>query len=669
MAQGASVQQATGKVRVTFSQAMGLLGPYVKDRLMEQVKSVWLIIAYLIVFQTLVLGISIADASLIALGVVLVVLGLTFFMEGLVLGLMPLGSIVGVKLPQKQSLVVMLLFALGLGYLATLAEPAIGVLQAAGSSVKAWEAPLLFLLLNKASSVLVSGVGIGVGVAVMFGMLRFKYNWSLKPFIYVLVGGLTGVTFVACMYNENFLHLAGLAWDCGAVTTGPVTVPLVLALGIGISRMLGDSDEGASGFGVVTLASLFPIITVLILGFFYVDTVPGPHSDPAVFFADKKSDHLFVDEEDKLTYLIKNTGDTVQQAYLATLTGKKREDTAKKIATIGGQLKGQVGASSGVGALMLNNLKMGIQAIGLLGIPMLLVLWLLLRERLPKADETFLGLGFAVIGMAIFSVGIELGLTKLGDQVGSKVPSAYKSISLPEQNKVLKDFDPDVVQTAISATGEQQQYFTVNEDGEYKIIPYVPQNFDTSKKEYAFIPKIGPLYGEEGGISGILVVLVFAFVLGYGATLAEPALNALGATVEEMTVGTFKKSLLMQAVALGVGVGIALGVAKIMFNIPLIWMCGPPYLVLLFITGISTEEFVNIGWDSAGVTTGPITVPLVLAMGLGIGGQVGVVEGFGILSMASVCPILSVLCVGLFVTARRNKSLRAENQSAEVTAA
>jgi hypothetical protein len=77
--------------------------------------------------------------------------------------------------------------------------------------------------------------------------------------------------------------------------------------------------------------------------------------------------------------------------------------------------------------------------------------------------------------------------------------------------------------------------------------------------------------------------------------LAEPALNALGATVEEITVGTFKKSLLMQAVAVGVGFGIAFGVSKIMFDIPLIVMCGPPYLVLLVITLFSTEEFVNIG--------------------------------------------------------------------------
>jgi hypothetical protein len=153
-------------------------------------------------------------------------------------------------------------------------------------------------------------------------------------------------------------------------------------------------------------------------------------------------------------------------------------------------------------------------------------------------------------------------------------------------------------------------------------------------------------------------VLLFAFVMGYGATLAEPALNALGLTVEELTVGTFRKSLLMQAVAVGVGIGMLFGVARIIWEIPLVWLLAPPYLLLLYLTHCASEEFVNIGWDSAGVTTGPITVPLVLAMGLGIGGQVGVVEGFGILAMASVYPILTVLAVSLWVTRRRRSALQ-----------
>ena len=148
---------------------------------------------------------------------------------------------------------------------------------------------------------------------------------------------------------------------------------------------------------------------------------------------------------------------------------------------------------------------------------------------------------------------------------------------------------------------------------------------------------------------GLFIALAFAWLLGFGATLAEPALNALGATVETLTNGSFKKSTLMYAVSLGVAFGISTGVAKIIFQIPIAYLLIPGYLIAIVLTIASSEEFVNIAWDSAGVTTGPVTVPLVLAMGLGFGKAIGAVEGFGILSMASIGPIVAVLGTGIYV--------------------
>ena len=142
---------------------------------------------------------------------------------------------------------------------------------------------------------------------------------------------------------------------------------------------------------------------------------------------------------------------------------------------------------------------------------------------------------------------------------------------------------------------------------------------------------------------------MFAWILGFGATLAEPALNALGQTVESLTNGAFKKSLLMYAVAIGVGCGIALGVLKIVYDIPIVYLIMPGYLIAIVLTLLSTEEFVNVAWDSAGVTTGPVTVPLVLAMGLGFGNALGITEGFGILAMASIGPIIAVQLTGLWI--------------------
>ena len=677
---------------ITFKESLGLIGPYVKERVIEQVKAVAVIILYLVFFQTMILGIPIAQASTIAFGLSLVVVGLTFFMEGLILGLMPLGEVIGLKLPQKSKLPVILVFAFILGMGATFAEPAISVLKAAGASVKAWEAPLLYLILNKHSDILVYSVGVGVGAAVVFGMMRFMYNWSLKPFIYTLVGGVTALS-IWGYFDPNILQLTGLAWDCGAVTTGPVTVPLVLALGIGISRVVGGGDSESGGFGVVTLASLFPILTVILLGMTFVGQVPAPMAQQD-FFSQKnreKAASIFTSEDEYKAYALQNAS---QAAVLSAFDGNLVErnnfvrevsqNPQKKLAAFGqngfekwvshhgsesdkvlvfGSLDNAVKAGKNLAgggfdaiALLKSQAMAAMQAIIPLSLFLMVTLWVVLKDRLPKKDEIFLGIAFATFGMGIFNIGIELGLNRMGGQVGSVLPSAYKKIELSQSKTKIDNFDPALIQTAIETNGEKSRFFYSKVKDDYIQVPYKDQDFNKSTKEYTFSPTKGPLFGSEGGITGIIVVLLFAFFMGYGATLAEPALNALGATVETITVGNFKKNLLMQAVALGVGAGILLGVAKIIWNIPLIFMLAPPYIALMFITFLSTEEFVNIGWDSAGVTTGPITVPLVLAMGLGIGAQSGVVEGFGILAMASVCPILSVLSVGLYVTSKRKKA-------------
>ena len=107
--------------------------------------------------------------------------------------------------------------------------------------------------------------------------------------------------------------------------------------------------------------------------------------------------------------------------------------------------------------------------------------------------------------------------------------------------------------------------------------------------------------------------------------------------------------MLMYSVAFGVACGIGLGILKMVINLPVIVLLLPFYFLAMFLTYISSEDFVNIAWDSAGVTTGPVTVPLVLAMGLGFGSAMGSIDGFGILSLASICPIIAVLLTGLWV--------------------
>jgi hypothetical protein len=686
--------QSGSKIRLGFRQSLKLILPYVWSKMLEQVKSVWLIIIYLVIFLRFFLNLPVADAAMIAVGLGLVVAGLSFFMEGLVLGLMPLGEVIGLKLPQKSSLPAILVFSLLLGLGATFAEPAVGVLKAAGSSVQAWSAPLLFTVLNRQADLLVYAVGIGVGVAVMCGMVRFMYNLSLKPFIYALAGGLAVLTLAASL-DKNLASFIGLAWDCGGVTTGPVTVPLVLALGIGVCRVLGRGGSG-DGFGVVTLASLFPVLAVLLLGFALNFNAPQPMDENSFFNRDNRAQtlSLFRDREGLIGYAFKNTdvdnqaalfdgGPAEMLAYLRHLA----EDEAARQKVFGSdpealrrwaiqqgtpeQRLAVFGSEERIGEaatqysmapvridyrdLMKRNGLAAAQAIIPLSLFLLVVLVVLLRERLPRTDEVILGLVLALVGMMVFSSGIEIGLGRLGNQVGGRLPSLFKNIELTDQYRTIADFDREAVLTALTPDGVKSRFFYRHYHGGFEAIPFIESGYDQVTGAYTYTPTKGPIFQDR--LIGIVVLLVFAFFMGYGATLAEPALNALGRTVEELTVGTFKKSYLMQAVAIGVGAGIALGMAKIVWGLPLAWMLAPSYLLLLVLTRLSSEEFVNIAWDSAGVTTGPVTVPLVLAMGLGIGGQVGVIEGFGILAMASVCPIMVVLLVGFSVRRERIEAI------------
>jgi hypothetical protein len=95
------------------------------------------------------------------------------------------------------------------------------------------------------------------------------------------------------------------------------------------------------------------------------------------------------------------------------------------------------------------------------------------------------------------------------------------------------------------------------------------------------------------------------------------------------------------------------GFGRILFGWPLTPMLCGGYALALALTAFSTEDITAIAWDSAGVTTGPITVPLVIAAGLGIGKAAGASEAFGVVTMASLCPIVAVLLSGLWVAARR----------------
>ncbi|MFH1495741.1 MAG: DUF1538 domain-containing protein [Pseudomonadota bacterium] len=518
------------KTKLRLRDFYRLLAPYIGVRFAEQLMAVVPLSAFLIFFEVGVLNSAVSGWESIALGMAAVILGLMLFMEGVKRGLMPFSENIGYTMPGKFSTPMVLGVAFVLGFMATLAEPAIGALRAAGSLVSRDETPYLHLLLNDRSDLLVLAVGFGVGLAVLAGMLRFIFGWRLKSLIIATLVPCLSMTLFFSM-DGRLEPIIGLAWDCGAITTGPVTVPLVLAIGIGVSAATSREDNPLSGFGIVTLASLFPPIAVMSLGL-------------ALSFGDFP---------------------VLEAASILAVEPAWYERSP------------------------FDDIIAALRAI----LPLTLFLWLVqqwwLKSPVKEGKILLYGITLAVLGMMLFNVGLDYGLTPLGGQAGGMVPAAFASFS------------------AIQGS---------------------------------------PLYPYWMGIG---VALLFALLLGFGATLAEPALNAMGVTVQNLTDGAFTKKLLIRAVAAGVGLGVALGVAKVIFSIPIVLLIIPAYLLTLALTVISSEEYVNLAWDSAGVTTGPVTVPLVLALGLGLGKAVGAQDGFGILAMASVGPILSVLLTGLWI--------------------
>ncbi len=535
-AEGNVIPYQPPPIQFNTGETLKLICPFVWVRLLDQVMWVVPLGVYLALFQILFLQQVVKDSWLITGGLFAVILGLMLFMEGLKLGLMPFGTIIGSGLPKRSPLPVVLLVTLLLGIGTTFAEPAIGALQAAGQNVSAERAPYLYAVLNFWATELVLVVGLSVGLAAVLGTLRFLYAWSLKPLIYLtLVPVLTLSLYAAA--DPELRNVIGLAWDCGAVTTGPVTVPLVLALGIGIAAAAGKGDSGLSGFGIVTLASLFPVIGVFLLSLYVSYTVT-----PAEIIETARQ--------------AAESAGAVEPAWYERSPGEE--------------------------------IVLGVRAILPLVLYLYFVLKFVMREDLENRGEIFYGISITIVGMCIFNLGLTYGLSKLGANAGGLVPAAFMQI------------------------------------------PAVPES---------------PIYVF---LVGLILALAFAWFLGFGATVAEPALNALGITTENLTNGVFKKKTLINAVSVGVAFGIAVGLARLIFDWSLVWLLVPAYLLTVVLTFLSTEEFVNIAWDSAGVTTGPITVPLVLAMGLGFGNATNAVEGFGILCMASVGPILAVLTTGLW---------------------
>ena len=469
------------------------------------------IILVVALFQGAILQQLPENLSSILFGLGIVALGLALFIRGLEIGIFPIGEGLAIDFAEKNSLFWLLLFAFTIGFATTIAEPALIAIANKASIISHGLVDAFWLRITVAFS---------VGLAIALGTLRIVLG---HPVAYYIITGYILVVIITFFAPKEII---GLAYDSGGVTTSTVTVPLVAALGIGLSSSIKGRNPAIDGFGLIAFASLTPMIFVQLYG------IAVYHFNP-----DASVNIGYIEEaikETVVSYQHFNPWDILWD-ILAVI-----KDVAPILAVI------------------------------------FFFQYMIIRKPVAQLHKVLGGIVLVILGLYAFIVGLEMGLFPIGETIAL-------------------------------------QLTTMNNN---------------------------------------LLLYLFAFLIGFSTTMAEPALLAIAIKAQEVTQGKLKQKTLRFIVALGVAIGIALGSYRLIAGDPIHYYIIVGYLFVILFTYFAPKEIVPIAYDSGGVTTSTVTVPLVAALGLGLAenieGRDPLVDGFGLIAFASLFPMLTVMGYGIY---------------------
>lgn len=237
------------------------MAPNLKEKIMESLAAVLPITGIVLALSILLVPLTTGAVMMFFMGAVLLIVGMGMFQLGAEMAMSPLGESIGAKISKSKKIITILVIAFALGTLITIAEPDLQVL--------AEQIPAI------PNSVIIWTVALGVGIFLAAAVWRIVKKVDLSNILMVLYGILLVLSFFV---PKEFLSVA---FDSGGVTTGPITVPFIMAVGVGISSIRSDKDASSDSFGLVALSSVGPILAVVVLGFFY-DTGDGAYSSSAI---------------------------------------------------------------------------------------------------------------------------------------------------------------------------------------------------------------------------------------------------------------------------------------------------------------------------------------------------------------------------------------------------
>lgn len=427
----------------------------------------------------------------------MVIIGLALFLLGTEVGLIPIGEKIGSVVASKKNLPLLLTVGVVVGFVITFAEPDISVLATQVSSVNP--------SINE--NTLISLIAIGVGLFVTLAFVRVLFKISLKILLvvfYVLL-------FALAIFSDP--SMIPVAFDSGGATTGPMAVPFILALGMGVARIQKKKDE-SDGFGFIALASIGPILSVLLLG------ILNPSS-----LAEEAQGGVAVYASGNFLHLIPEMAQEVSVALAP-----------------------------------------------LLGICFLFQIFLI-KMPAKQVLRMVVGVFYAFLGLVLFFAGANGGFMPVGFALGVGI----------------------------------------------------------------------------GTLSPVVLILI-GVLFGAVTVMAEPAVWVLVEQVETISSGHIRKSIMLSAMAIGVGLSVGLAMLRIITGLSIWYFLVPGYAIALLLLIRTPSLFSAMAFDSGGVASGPMSSTFILSFAIGASvGQGGnpAIDAFGVVAFVAMTPLITIQLLGL----------------------
>ncbi|MDR2638846.1 MAG: DUF1538 domain-containing protein [Helicobacteraceae bacterium] len=359
-------------------------------------KSLLPIIGVVAFFQIVVFGGAPENIGSIAIGMVIVVIGIALLLQGLELGVFPIGANLSDELTRKGNLYLLLLFGFCLGFAAVIAEPALIAVadQAQSASLDRINALTLRIV-----------IAIAVGIVMMLGVLRIALGHLISWYI---IGGYLIIAVVSFLAPDEIISLA---YDSGAVTTNVVSVPLIAAFGIGLAGAIKGRDMLADGFGLVSMALLAPTISLL----FYGMVVYGGDASGAI--------------------------EIVSEAAQAAAAVEPQEEEI---------------ASFALSAAVFELLAMFRDVLPII-VTILFFQFVVLRRPLARAHHVAGGFFMVICGLYAFVVGLKLGLFPIGTAMANQLILSGVSVFFVYLFAFALGFAAAMAEPALLAVGKQAE--------------------------------------------------------------------------------------------------------------------------------------------------------------------------------------------------------------------